>query len=69
MPITKRTFPPYRKAFTNTTSVTVNHKLGYKPKVQILDSNDKLMSGLPDHADNNSFTVTFVNPKTGTILY
>ena len=59
----------YTQAFTNQTSVTVTHNLGYKPGVRIEDGSGDILDGNVNHASVNAFTITFQDSQSGTIHY
>ena len=60
----------YTQAFTNQTSVTVTHNLGYKPGVRIEDGSGNIIdNGDINHASVNAFTITFQDAQSGTIHY
>ncbi len=56
------------ESFTNQTSVTVTHSLGYYPIVQVIDSNGDMIDGEVNHSSVDAFTVVFASAETGTIL-
>ena len=58
---------PTTYEFSNSVQVTVTHNKGYFPSVQVYINNTLVMADVT-HIDENTFVVTFVNAKTGTIL-
>jgi len=58
----------FEQAFTSQSSVTVNHNLGRKPSVTVIDSAGDECIGDVDHLSNNSLVVTFSAAFTGTVL-
>ena len=58
----------FEQAFSSASSVTVNHNLGYKPAVTVIDSAGDECIGDVDHLSNNELIVTFSAPFSGTVL-
>lgn len=59
----------YEETFTDQTSVTVDHNLGYKPHVTVLDGTNSVI--IPDsivHNTDNQLTITFSVATSGTII-
>lgn len=55
--------------FTNQTSVTVTHSLGYYPLVQVVDDLGNVFVPDINHSSTSAFTVTFAEATTGNIIY
>lgn len=55
--------------FTNQTSVTVIHNLGYKPLVQVTDGSGSLIGVVVEHINTSSFVITSNSVISGTIIY
>jgi len=53
--------------FVSSSSVTVTHNLGKKPAVTVIDSAGDEAIGDVNHVSNNSLTVVFNLPFTGTV--
>jgi hypothetical protein len=58
----------FSQPFTNQSSVTVNHNLGKKPAVTVIDSAGDECEGQVTHNSANQLTVVFSSSFTGTIL-
>ena len=56
-------------SFSNVTSKTITHNLGYNPIVEVKDSNGDDCQYACHHDSNNQFTVTFFVPTSGVIRY
>lgn len=59
----------YEEPFTDKTSVTVNHDLGHKPNITVLDDTNAVI--IPDsivHNTDNQATITFSIATSGTII-
>lgn len=54
--------------FTSQTSISVNHNLGYKPAVVVVDSAGDVCEGTVHHTDDNNLTVSFSASFSGTII-
>lgn len=59
----------FTEAFTNQTSVTVTHNLGYYPVVQVIDDSAVQLDAEVTQTSVNAFTVTFAVAQSGTIIY
>jgi len=60
----------YTSSFSNQTSVTINHNLGRYPLVQVLDNSGYwIIPNSIQHTSTNSFTLTFDEETTGTVIY
>ena len=55
--------------FTNTSSVTVIHSLGFKPIPQVFDISGNLIIVTPNHINLNRFDLTFNESISGFIIY
>lgn len=55
--------------FTNQTSVTVTHNLGYKPLVQVSDENGNIIDVVINHTNTSSFVMNSNISITGVIIY
>jgi hypothetical protein len=58
----------FEQDFTNQSTIIVNHNLGHKPAVTIIDTTGDECIGDVDHTNSNQFVVTFSAPFSGTIL-
>lgn len=58
----------YSEAFTNQSTVVVEHNLGKYPATQIFDSAGDQVEGTIRHDSLNQLTATFVSSFTGTII-
>ena len=56
-------------SFTNKTSVIVNHNLGYKPLVQVLNASGKEIVVDIEHTNTSNFVVSSNVSITGIINY
>jgi len=57
------------QTFSNKTSVTLTHNLGYYPVIQILDSSLKVIDGEVQHTNTSVAVITFAVSQSGTIIY
>lgn len=55
--------------FSNQDSVTVTHNLGYKPQVDVLDSEGFEVEFEEQHTSSNQFVVRFISALSGQIKY
>jgi hypothetical protein len=60
---------PKTETFSNKTSVTVYHNLGYKPIVWVVDTSGNVLDFALKHNSDNSFTMTLGVATSGTINY
>jgi len=60
---------PIAVEFTDQTTVTVTHNLGYHPFIFIEDDDGNIIGGNVQHTDNNEFVVSFDSSTSGTIYY
>jgi hypothetical protein len=58
----------YEQAFTNQSTVTVNHNLGKRPAVTVIDSAGDEVEGDVDHTSANALTVSFASATGGTVI-
>lgn len=58
----------YEQAFTNQSSVTVNHNLGKRPAVTVIDSAGDEVFGDVEHVGPNELTISFGSNFTGTVI-
>lgn len=58
----------FEQAFTSSSSVTVNHNLGKKPAVTIIDSAGDEVEGTVNHTGVNSLAVSFSAPFSGIVI-
>jgi len=61
--------PDSTETFTNQTNVTVNHNLDTHPIVQILNTNNEVISAEIRHDSENQFTLSFPNSSSGTVIW
>ena len=47
---------------------TVNHNLGFYPSVAVLSPGNVLVQATVSHITTNQFTVSFIDPQTGTAV-
>lgn len=59
---------PFTQEFTNTTTLVINHYLGYYPNVYIVVNNQMIMADV-QHNNANQFVVSFLNALSGTVFY
>lgn len=57
----------FSQAFTDESTVTVNHNLGYNPAVTIVDSDNDMVVGDVEFIDINNLTVSFSAPFSGFV--
>ena len=69
--INNRAQKPTNVIFTNSNIITIDHNLGYKPIVSILDSTDAVIEANVQHTNLNQFVVNFSSNTylSGTIQY
>ena len=58
----------YEQAFTNQSTVTVNHNLNKKPAITVIDSAGDECEGEVVHTNANTLTVSFSASFSGTVL-
>ena len=51
--------------FTNTTQVTIDHNLGYKPFVYVVTSEGLMSFATITYTDDNQIVISFQNSQTG----
>ena len=59
---------PQEHLFINTTIVEVEHGMGHKPVVRVIDTNGNIVQADIQHVDNNNVTVTFIISISGTVF-
>lgn len=59
---------PKEYTFSNVAQVTVNHNLGYFPKVTIILDDGSVVYGDISHTNTSQVVITFQISITGTIL-
>lgn len=57
------------QTFSDQTTVTVTHNLGYKPLVQVLGSGGNVIEVAIEHSNTSSFVMTSNSSISGTIIY
>lgn len=58
----------YEQQFTNSASVTVNHNLGKKPSVEIIDSAGDKVIGDVNYVSDNQLLISLSAPTGGVII-
>jgi hypothetical protein len=59
----------FTQPFTNQSSVTVNHNLGKRPSVAVIDSASDEVTCDVHHIDLNSLQIVFSASFTGNVIY
>lgn len=57
------------QTFTDETSVTLTHNLGYYPIIQLMDGSSKIIDGEITHTNTSETVISFAVSQSGTIIY